>query len=146
MKMIPLPGERLDVFAERLHQYVVDTQQHQRTTFNDTPIEAFPLDTVAMIVARYWEVRDQVQGLVKQLRALGVNPNWCSMARITQLGGPLSDLIAGMFALATENETGEALGQRLRECRASALALVWFFDEMLTNEIKPAPRDGWEDD
>jgi hypothetical protein len=74
MKMIPLPGERLDVFAERLHQYVVDTKQHQRTTFNDTPIEAFPLDTVAMIVARYLEVRDQVQDLVKQLRALGVNP------------------------------------------------------------------------
>lgn len=43
---------------------------------------------------------------------------------VQQMGAILSDLVAGVYALITENETGELLNQRLRELKASCDSLM----------------------
>lgn len=47
-----------------------------------------------------------------------VNPN------IAQLGAALSDLVAHVYALATENERGPWLQQRLLDVRVSATNII----------------------
>jgi hypothetical protein len=49
---------------------------------------------------------------------------------VAQAGAVMSDLVAGVHALVTENEKGELLTQRVKELKASANALIRWVEEI----------------
>ena len=48
-----------------------------------------------------------------------------------KLGACLSDLVAHVFALATEKETGSMLAQRMIDVRASAHSIIHWAEEFV---------------
>ena len=46
------------------------------------------------------------------------------MSNTSQIGATLSDLVAHVHALVTEDETSDSLAQRLREIRSGASSIV----------------------
>jgi hypothetical protein len=55
--------------------------------------------------------------------------------KVAQLGALMSDLNAGVFAFATEGETGKSLVQRTKEIRASLDAIEFLIARLVLDRI-----------
>ncbi len=56
---------------------------------------------------------------------------------VAQLGALTSDLVAGVFALATEGEIGPHLDQRIRELNATMDALKGYLERIRVDRSRP---------